>query len=91
MTQAEPQVLAKEHQADKDHGPQYFVDIEGVIYPWPRNTITFEEIASLGGWDVSQGVVEVDKDNVEHTLQPGQVVELKPGHGFSKKVHWKRG
>ena len=44
MTQAEPQVLAKEHQDDKDHGPQYFVDIEGVIHPWPRNTITFQRI-----------------------------------------------
>jgi hypothetical protein len=91
MNQAEPQTLAQEHKDDKEHGPQYFVDIEGVIHPWPRNTITFEEIAGLGGWDASQGVVEVDKDNVERTLQPGQVIELKPGHGFSKKVRWKRG
>jgi hypothetical protein len=91
MTQAEPQALAKEHKDDKDHGPQYFVDIEGVVHPWPRDTITFEEIVRLGGWDISQGVVEVDKDNVERTLQPGQVIELKPGQGFSKKVRWKRG
>jgi hypothetical protein len=91
MTQAEPQAVAQEHKEDQDHAPQYFVDIEGVIHPWPRNTITFEEIVQLGGWDISQGVVEVDKDNVERTLQPGQIIELKPGHGFSKKVRWKRG
>ena len=35
--------------------------------------------------------VEVDDQNNERTLQPGQVVELKPGHGFAKKVRWKRG
>lgn len=72
-------------------GPKYFVDIEGQVHPWPRNTITFEEIAQLGGWDPAQGVVEIDEHNNERTLQPGEVVELKPGHGFSKKVRWKRG
>lgn len=91
MTQAELQTLAKEQKDNKEHGQQYFVDIEGVVHPWPRSTITFEEIVRLGGWGISQGVVEVDKDNVEHTLQPGQVIELKPGHGFSKKIRWKRG
>lgn len=74
-----------------DPGPKYFVNIEGQEYPWLRNTITYEEIAQLGGWDPVQGVVEVDENNNERTLQPGQEVELKPGHGFSKKVRWKRG
>jgi len=87
MTNVETQAV----HARPDSGPKYFVNIEGVDHPWPRDTITFEEIAQLGGWDVAQGVVEVDKDNNESTLQPGQVVELKPGHGFSKKVRWKRG
>jgi len=75
---------------DHGHGPKYYVDIEGTVHPWEKDTITFEEIVALGGWDVSQGVIQIDKDNNETTLQPGQVVELKPGHGFSKKYHWKR-
>jgi hypothetical protein len=87
MTQTQQQPAG----AGADVGPKYFVDTEGVIHPWARETITFEEIVQLGGWDASQGVVEVDKDNNERTLQPGAVVELKPGHGFSKKVRWKRG
>jgi hypothetical protein len=87
MTHAEPQVPVSNANA----GTKYTVDIEGVLHPWSRDSISFEEIAQLGGWDPSQGVVEVDKDNNERTLQPGQVVELKPGHGFSKKVLWKRG
>ena len=45
----------------------------------------------LGGWELSQGVIEVDKDNNERTLAPGEVVQLKPGLGFGKKHRWKRG
>ncbi len=73
------------------HGPKFEIDIEGVLKPWDKDTITTVEIIALGGWDPSQGAIEIDKDNVEHTLQPGQLVEVKPGHGFSKKVKFKRG
>jgi hypothetical protein len=77
--------------AEHGQGPKYFVNIEGVEHPWPTETITTEEIARLGGWDPSVGVIEIDQDNNERTLQPGEVVQLKPGHGFSKKIRWKRG
>jgi len=40
---------------------------------------------------VSQGVIEVDKDNNERTLAPDEAVQLKPGQGFGKKHRWKRG
>lgn len=72
-------------------GKKYYVNIEGAEYPWDDATITTEEIAQLGGWDPAIGVIEIDKDNNERTLQPGEVVELKPGHGFAKKIRWKRG
>ena len=70
---------------------KYYVNIEGVEYQWEDATITTEEIANLGGWDPAVGVIEIDKENNERTLQPGEVVELKPGHGFAKKIRWKRG
>ncbi len=76
---------------DLGEGPKYFVNIEGTVNPWPKPTITTEEIAELGGWDPALGVIEIDKDNVERTLQPGEIIELKPGHGFAKKHSWKRG
>lgn len=76
---------------NNDQGPKYTVDIEGTLKPWDKPTITTEELAELGGWAVSQGVIEIDKDNNERTLQLGEIIELKPGHGFSKKVRWKRG
>lgn len=70
---------------------KFLLDIEGVLKPWDEPTITTEQVAALGGWDVSAGVILIDKDNNERTLHPGEVVELKPGHGFSKKVRFKRG
>ena len=69
----------------------YFVDIEGVLKPWSSDDITTEQIAELGGWAPAQGVLLIDADNNERTLQPGEVVELKPGLGFSKKVRFRRG
>lgn len=70
---------------------KFFVCIEGQEFDWSDDTITTEEIAELGGWDVKQGVIEVDKDNDERTLATEEVIEIKPGHGFGKKVCWKRG
>jgi hypothetical protein len=72
-------------------GPKYMLDIEGKQVPWDAPTITTEQIIELGAWDASQGAILIDKDNVERTLQPGEVIELKPGMGFSKKVRFKRG
>lgn len=72
-------------------GPNYTLNIEGRDVPWESDTITTEQIAELGGWDVSQGVIEVDKDNNERTLAPGEVIQIKPGLGFGKKHRWKRG
>lgn len=72
-------------------GPPYYVNLEGREVPWPEPTITTEELAKLGGWDVAQGVIEIDRDNTERTLAAGERVELKPGYGFAKKVRFRRG
>lgn len=73
------------------HGPKFFLDIEGDVRPWDKDTITTEEIITIGGWDPSLGAIVIDKDQNERTLQPGEVIELKPGMGFSKKIKFKRG
>jgi hypothetical protein len=72
-------------------GPKYTLLIEGKEYTWDQDTITTAQIAEIGGWELSQGVIEVDKDNNERTLAPDETVELKPGLGFGKKHRWKRG
>ncbi len=73
-------------------GPKFFLDIEGVDIPWDEPTITTGQIIELGGWDLSLGVQQIDqKTNESVTLAPGQVVELKPGMGFAKRLRWQRG
>jgi len=82
----------KEPKENKGQGPKFIIDIEGNLIEWDGDTITTEQIIELGGWDPSQGAILINlKDNTETTLQPGQVIELKPGMGFSKKVKFKRG
>jgi len=67
------------------------LDIEGRTFAWSHPTITTEEIARLGGWDPAQGVIMVDRENTERTLNPGERIEIKPGLGFGKRIRWKRG
>jgi len=78
-------------RAEQQEAPKFFLDMEGALTPWDKETITTEEIIALGGWDTSQGAILIDQDNNERTLQPGEVIELKPGMGFSKKIRFKRG
>lgn len=73
-------------------GQTYVVNVEGVDHDWPRATITAAEIRVLGGFAASDPVIEVDlRDNSERTLTEGEVVEIKPGMGFGKKIKFKRG
>lgn len=73
-------------------GPKYEVNVEGTIKPWDKETITVPEIRQLGGFPSDQPVLEVNlADNTERTLAEDDVVELKPGHGFAKKVGFRRG
>ena len=73
-------------------GPKYFLNLEGAEREWDSPTITVPQLRELAGWDSSQPVVEVDlEDNSERTLAEDEVVTLKPGHGFGKKVKFQRG
>jgi hypothetical protein len=65
--------------------------IEGKGFPWPHPTVTMEQIAALGGWNPSEGVIQVDSDQNETTIKPGQVVTLPTDCSFGKPLHWKRG
>ncbi len=91
LNQEHTEHIAEAKTTDKGQGPKYTLDIEGTLKSWDKATITTEEIIALGGWDPSQGAILIDADNNEHTLQPGEMVELKPGLGFSKKIRFKRG
>jgi len=72
-------------------GARYSICIEGAEVEWFRETITTEELIQLGGWDASQGAVEVDKDQNERSLSSGEVISLLPGLSFCKKQRFRRG
>lgn len=78
-------------QQKEEKGPKFFVDIEGTEYPWSEDTITVAQIRELGGLPSDQPVIEVDPDNKERTLSEDEVVTLKPGHRYGKKIKYKRG
>lgn len=82
------------HDDRGDHhglGPRFCVNTEGNEHPWTRSTITFEEIAHLGGWPAAQGVIQINEDNTERPLAPGEVIHLRPGQAFCRRIRWKRG
>jgi hypothetical protein len=71
--------------------PGILLSIEGRTFPWDRDTITTAEIIRLGGWDASQGVIEVDEHQNERTLAVDDVIRIEPGKEYGKRHRWKRG
>jgi len=73
-------------------GPKFHIDIEGTLRDWNEDTITPAQLRDLGGLPAGQLVQEIDlKDNTQRDLAEGEVVHLRPGLGFSKKVRYQRG
>ena len=73
-------------------GPTYEVNLDGDVREWPKPNISVPEIRNLAGWGDDQPVVMVDlKTNEERDLREDEIIDLKPGHGFSKKIKFKRG
>ncbi|MDQ2631122.1 MAG: multiubiquitin domain-containing protein [Actinomycetota bacterium] len=73
-------------------GPKYEINIEGIEHEWGEDTVTVAQIREIAGWEENQQVVEVNlADNSERTLAEDEVVTLKPGHGFGKKIKFQRG
>lgn len=75
-----------------DKKAKYELNIEGKLHEWSESTITVAQLRELGNLPVNEPVIEVDNlTNEEVTLEEGKLVELKPGHGFGRKVEFKRG
>jgi hypothetical protein len=82
-----------EHERSKPGGgPKYFVDIEGTDFEWDKGAISVAELRVLGSLSGPEPIVEVDlEDNSERTLAEDEIIPLKPGRGFARKVRFKRG
>lgn len=73
--------------------PTHFeIDIEGILHPWNQSTITVPQLRTLGDLPATEPVLEINLETqVEVTLPEDAIIDLKPGHGFSRKVGFKRG
>lgn len=81
-----------EDHSNNHHGPEFWVNIEGQIHNWDHDTITVQEIRDLGKFPAGIEVIIVNlDDNTQRNLTEDEVIELKPGLGFSKKVRYQRG
>lgn len=82
----------KDGKDNDPKGPKYFLDLEGVEYPWHEPSITVAQIRELAGWTTDQQVMIVNLDtNEEAVLAENTPIEVKPGHGFGRKFKFRRG
>jgi hypothetical protein len=82
----------QEGHETREHHHEFCVNIEGVDHPWCHHTIMVPQIRDLGGLPADQPVLEINLEtNTERTLGECEVVHIKPGHAFCKKVKYKRG
>ena len=73
-------------------GPKFHVNIEGKLFDWDEDTITVAQIRTLGELPANVPVEMIDLDtNEQRTLGESEVVDLRPGLGFAKKIKFQRG
>ena len=71
--------------------PGCLLSIEGKEIPWPEDKISAKQIAETGGWDITEGVIEIDRLGNERTLDPDEEVDLGRNCSYGKLHKWKRG
>lgn len=78
-------------QHSEHAGQKFYVNIEGVEYPWDQETITVAEIRSLGNIPSDQVVIQEAPDGSERTLGDNDTVILQPGHRHGRAARYRRG
>ncbi len=71
--------------------PGCLLNIEGQEIPWPESRVSAKQIAEIGGWDIAEGVIEIDRFGNERTLSPDEEVDLGRNCSYGKLHKWKRG
>ena len=81
--------MAREEQ--EKTAKKYYANIEGAQYPRIKETMTGQEIKTLGNLPGDLPVVEEFPDGTERTIRDNEVVQLKPGHRYGRAPKFKRG
>lgn len=82
----------RDERGQQGKGPKFRINIEGTVFDWGEDTITAPQVRALGGLPANVAVEMIDLDtNVQRTLTETEVVDLRPGLGFAKKIKFQRG
>lgn len=84
--------IPRDERGQAGEGPKYHLNIEGKVFDWDAARISVAQIRHLGGLPDGVPVEMIDLDtNEQRTLSESEVVELRPGLGFAKKIKFGRG
>jgi hypothetical protein len=78
-------------EANEHAGSKYYINIEGSEYLWDKDTISVQEIRTLGNIPADQAIVQENPDGTEVTLAENQIIELQPGHRYGRAAKYRRG
>lgn len=76
---------------ERDGGPFYVVEVDGVEYRFDTETVTATQIMEKAGIPIATGLVQILEDGTQRQVAPDEVFELKPGRRFKKRPRFKRG
>ena len=72
-------------------GKKYYINIEGVEYPWDTEIINVKDMRALANLPAGLPIVEEFPNGTEKTLADTDVIALKPGHRYGRAPKFKRG
>jgi hypothetical protein len=80
---------AAEHE--QEHGPKYFIEVDGTEYELHQDEITGGALMDIAGIPREQGVLEILDDGTQRQVGVDEEIELKPGKRFKKRPRFRRG
>jgi len=83
--------MTEERTGSDEAGAKLLINIEGNEYPWTSDTITTQEIRTLGNLPADVPVIQETPDGTERTLAENETVTLQPGHRHGRAPRYKRG
>jgi hypothetical protein len=78
-------------QDQQEHGPTYFVEVDGAEYEFDHEPVTGGEIMDKAGIPRDQGLLELLEDGQQRQVPVDEEIELKPGKRFKKRPRFRRG
>ena len=75
----------------EEAGTKLFINIEGKEYPWTSDTVTTQEIRTLGTLPADTPIIQEAPDGTERTLAENESITLQPGQRHGRAPRYKRG